>query len=101
MSTYENSVSINPYFNITDENMDAAKAILAQRLGGAGGGAGDSDESDAVLRAAVARVWPPAPPVPEPRAPPAVGAAAPSLGGALLEAAARLRPRSSRDVAEM
>lgn len=28
MSTFKNSVSINPYFNISDENMAAAKEIL-------------------------------------------------------------------------
>lgn len=28
MSTFDNSVSINPYFNITDENMAAAKEML-------------------------------------------------------------------------
>ncbi len=28
MSTYDNSVSINPYFNISDENMAAAKEML-------------------------------------------------------------------------
>jgi quinol monooxygenase YgiN len=30
MSTFDNAVSINPYFLITDENMEAAKGFLAQ-----------------------------------------------------------------------
>ena len=30
MSTFDNSVSINPYFQITDENMEAAKGFLKQ-----------------------------------------------------------------------
>jgi len=30
MSKFDNSVSIHPYFNITDENMEAAKGFLAQ-----------------------------------------------------------------------
>lgn len=30
MSTFDNSVSINPYFKIADENMAAAKGFLAQ-----------------------------------------------------------------------
>ena len=30
MSTFDNAVSIHPYFQITDENMDAAKGFLAQ-----------------------------------------------------------------------
>ena len=30
MSKFDNAVSINPYFNVTDENMDACKAILAE-----------------------------------------------------------------------
>ncbi len=30
MSTFDNAVSINPYFQITDENMEAAKGFLTQ-----------------------------------------------------------------------
>ena len=30
MSTFDNAVSINPYFEIADENMEAAKGFLAQ-----------------------------------------------------------------------
>lgn len=30
MSTFDNAVSINPYFQITDENMEAAKGFLAR-----------------------------------------------------------------------
>jgi len=30
MSTFDNAVSIHPYFQITDENMKAAKEFLAQ-----------------------------------------------------------------------
>ena len=30
MSTFDNAVSINPYFNIKDENMEAAKGFLAK-----------------------------------------------------------------------
>lgn len=30
MSTFDNAVSISPYFQITDENMEAAKGFLAQ-----------------------------------------------------------------------
>ena len=30
MSTFDNAVSINPYFRIADENMEAAKGFLAQ-----------------------------------------------------------------------
>ena len=30
MSTFDNAVSINPYFQVPDENMAAAKAALAQ-----------------------------------------------------------------------
>jgi quinol monooxygenase YgiN len=30
MSTFDNAVSINPYFQITDQNMAAAKDFLAQ-----------------------------------------------------------------------
>ena len=30
MSTFDNAVSISPYFQITDENMEAAKNSLAQ-----------------------------------------------------------------------
>ncbi len=30
MSTFDNAVSINPYFQITDENMETAKGFLAR-----------------------------------------------------------------------
>ena len=30
MSTFDNAVSISPYFQITDENMEAAKGFLAR-----------------------------------------------------------------------
>ena len=30
MSTFDNAVSINPYFQITDENMEAAKGFLTR-----------------------------------------------------------------------
>ena len=30
MSKFDNAVSINPYFNVSDENMEACKTVLAE-----------------------------------------------------------------------